>query len=72
MPRYLFIVSRDEPALYEFAKQRFANDDNIEVIMDRRTSRAPPPERKEHEERRRQPDLSEELRVYSYVLVRLR
>jgi hypothetical protein len=67
MPRYLFIVSRDQPALYEFAKQRFANDDQIEVIMDRRTSRGPPPHR---EERRRQPDLSDELRVYSYVLVK--
>ena len=36
MARTLFIVSRRHPDLYEYLKERFASDDQVEVILDRR------------------------------------
>jgi hypothetical protein len=68
MPRYLFIVSRANLALFEYAKQRFADDENIAVILDRRagpTGAGPPVER------RKRLDVNEELRVNSYAVVTL-
>jgi hypothetical protein len=68
MPRYLFIVSRENVALFEYARERFADDENVEVILDRRikaTGPGPPMER------RRRDEVSEELRINSYAIVTL-
>jgi hypothetical protein len=35
-PRHLLIISRHHPGLYEYVRQRFAAEDNVEVILDRR------------------------------------
>lgn len=35
-PRYLFVVSRQHPSLYELLVERFRDDQNVEVILDRR------------------------------------
>lgn len=38
MPRHLFIVSRLYPEFHAYLLERFADDTNVEVILDRRTS----------------------------------
>lgn len=69
MPRYLFIVSRNDPALFTFLTERFADDDNVEVILDRRThaeARARHPV-----ERRQRPEVNDEIRARAYAVVTL-
>jgi hypothetical protein len=36
MARHLFLVSRHEARLYEYLLERFRDDGNVEVILDRR------------------------------------
>jgi hypothetical protein len=35
-PRYLFVVARQHPELYELLLERFRDDNKVEVILDRR------------------------------------
>jgi hypothetical protein len=70
MPRYLFIVSSRDPGLFELLKERFADDQNVEVILDRRAHPAPSA-RRPRTERRHRPEVNEELRVRSYAVVTL-
>jgi len=74
MAQYIFIVSARHPALYDYLRQRFADDPNAQVVLDRRRI-----ERRRvdialtHErrrlDRRERPDLSEELRRRSVAVV---
>ena len=71
MARTLFIVSRRHPDLYEYLKERFANDDQVQVILDRR---AGPPGRRADaergaEERRTRPEVDTELESRSHAVV---
>lgn len=68
MPRYLYIVSRHDPALFALLRERFAGDDNVEVILDRR---AETPESAPPVERRLRSEVAEEIRVRSYAVVTL-
>jgi hypothetical protein len=70
MPRYLYVVSRHDPALFELLKERFAGDDNVEVILDRRTQ-PEPPEPSPPVERRRRPEVDEEIRARAYAVITL-
>src|SRR5499426_783059 len=36
MARYIFVVSVQHPALYDYLLQRFADDPNAQVVLDRR------------------------------------
>jgi hypothetical protein len=38
-PRHLLIISRYHPGLYEYVRARFAREDSVEVILDRRRGR---------------------------------
>jgi len=74
MARYLFIVSLLHRALYDYLFERFSDDPNAQVILDRRRG-----ERRQAEnsvvlevrraDRRRRPDVSEELRRRSVAVV---
>lgn len=79
MPGHLFIVSRDFPDLYEYLTERFSDDDNAAVFLDRRSG-----ERRRalsglegQELNRRRLDrrfrthLDEELRTQPHVVVTL-
>lgn len=68
--RYLFIVSRQEPALFALLQERFAGDANVEVILDRRAQEAPP-SGPPPVERRRRPEVNEEIRARGYAVVSL-
>jgi hypothetical protein len=70
MPRYLFIVSRGEPALFAILTERFAHDENVEVILDRRGVGPPPPE-PPAVERRSRPEVNEEIQLRAYAVVTL-
>lgn len=74
MARLLFIVSRAHGERYEHLKRTFADEEKIEVVLDRRRG-----ERRWHDvdheaERRagdrRRRDLEEDLRTMGWVLVR--
>ena len=74
MAQYIFIVSVRHLALYDYLRQRFADDPNAQVVLDRRRI-----ERRRaeiavtHERRqlgrRQRPDLGEELRRRSVAVV---
>lgn len=68
MPRYLFIVARGNSTLFEYLKERFADDEAVEVITDRRASTAPT---EPAVERRSHPDVNDEIRARSYAVVTL-
>ena len=76
MARHLFLVSRHELRLYEYLLERFRDDGNVEVILDRRRgerrrrSEGQEPERRRSDRRtRREVDL--ELQVRSHVILTL-
>jgi hypothetical protein len=60
----LLIISRDHPERYEFLKKAFAQNPQVEVVLDRRTRRA----RAKGRERRERSDS--QLRTHGWVLVR--
>jgi len=77
--RFLFIVARQLPRVYDHLCQQFAGEPNVEVIMDRRKGERrepepavppPGPDRREGE-RRRNTDADEQLRVMGYAFVRI-
>src|SRR5215813_2359156 len=60
MARHLFLVSRHEARLYEYLLERFRDDGNVEVILDRRRS-----------DRRTRREIDLELQVRSHVILTL-
>jgi len=74
MVRQLCIVSRQHPELFAYLRQRFADDEALSMILDRRLGqRRQQRTSVEHEQRARQrrsrPDVDERLRVHSHVII---
>ena len=74
MARYMYIVSLRHRALYDYLLQRFSDDPNVQVILDRRRSGRRLVEisvglERRGADRRQQPDVSEELRQRSVAVV---
>ena len=76
MARHLFIVSRSETSLYQHLIERFLDDPNVEVILDRRRGerrrRVPqdPPGRR-LADRRTHPEVDLELQSRSLAILTL-
>ena len=74
MARHLFIVSRHHAGLYTYLVERFQDDQNVEIIIDRRVQErrrgglAMGHERRAGERRRRQED---DLNMRSHIIVTL-
>lgn len=74
MGRTLFIVSRQHPDLYAYLRERFATDDAVEVILDRRLGQrrqrdtAPDTDRR-RADRRERPEVEMELRTRSHAII---
>jgi len=68
--RFLFIVARQLPGVYEHLLQQFGAEPGVEVIMDRRKAPAPAAEHPQAE-RRRNGSVDEQLRVMGYAFVRI-
>ena len=65
-PRYLFIVSRQHPELYELLVERFQDDRKVEVILDRRVG---PQERAGVNDRRQQRSPMHDLTRHSHLII---
>ena len=52
---HLFIISRDQPGLWEYLRREFSSEENVEVILDRRVGR----DRRSKHDRRAVPRLVE-------------
>ena len=68
MNREIFVVARDRPDLFRYLAETFAEADNVDVILDRRSS--------EHgsaraDDRRARPRVEEELRSVGYAFITL-
>jgi hypothetical protein len=76
-PQHLLIISRYHPALYDYVRQRFAGEDNVEVILDRRNGRERRVERANRSverravERRTRPAVDAALRMESMQFLTL-
>lgn len=68
-----YIVSRDQPQLYEYLRQEFSGDDIVDVVMDRRGQTAPQLEESSTVESgqpdRRTHDLSTSMRGVGWAIV---
>jgi hypothetical protein len=76
--RYLYIVSREHRWLYRHLVERFQDDPDVEVILDRRVSErraqpsGPRPEQeRRRSERRRAISPDDDLRVRSHYIIEL-
>jgi hypothetical protein len=74
MALMLFIVSRDDPALYRLLQQEFADEPDVQVILDRRSrdrdgdapaSSEPP----RAPDRRARPEIDERLYSLGWAIV---
>jgi len=76
MARALFIVSRGHHDLYTYLRERFAGDEAVEVVLDRRIRN-----RRQHDtvwpverrraDRRSHPEIDAELRIRSHAVLTL-
>ncbi|MBI3029704.1 MAG: hypothetical protein HYY64_09355 [Candidatus Rokubacteria bacterium] len=76
MVRYLLIIARHQPDLWQYLKDNFAGDAKVEVILDRRRGERrqrilPREVERRKGERRRQPGPEKDLNYRSFVIVRL-
>jgi hypothetical protein len=74
MARYIFIVSLQHRTLYDYLLNRFSDDPNAQVILDRRRGarrqvEIPVVAECRRADRRQRPDISEELRRRSVAVV---
>ena len=76
MARHLFLVSRHEARLYEYLLERFHDDGNVEVILDRRRGERRhrphgPDFDRRHSDRRSRREVDQELKIRSHVILTL-
>jgi hypothetical protein len=70
MSREIFVVARDRPDLYRYLSQTFAEADNVQVILDRRTGERPADgDGGAHSERRARPNVEHDLRSIGYAFI---
>ena len=73
--RHLLIISRYHPGLYDYVRSRFAGEDNVEVILDRRRGRdrrnatATVPRERRSADRRVRQNVDDALRMESMQFV---
>lgn len=72
--RYLFIVARNRPKLYEHVKRVFFGDDTVKVILDRhvaerRQRKVPPASERRRGDRRAQSSVDDQLRALGWAIV---
>lgn len=75
MARYLLTVAREKPALFDYLRQAFAGEKEVQIVFDRRRGqrrqRAPASESGRRRADRRSPPTTEEnLRAYGFSVFR--
>jgi len=68
MSREIFVVARDRPDLFRYLSETFAEADNVDVILDRRTRLAGADRT---EDRRARPKVEEDLKSVGYAFITL-
>jgi hypothetical protein len=75
---HLFIVSRQEPELFQYLLQEFASEEDVHVILDRRLAErrrgagaGEPGAERRRGERRAQGHVDRQLRALGYAFVRV-
>ena len=66
MSREIFVVARDRPDLFRYLSETFAEADNVDVILDRRTQGG---DAERAQERRARPKVEEDLRSVGYAFI---
>ena len=69
MAQHLFIVSRQHARLYDYLVERFQDDKNVQVILDRREEAERREAERESEDRRQRQIANEELKLRSHIIV---
>jgi len=76
--RYIYVVSRDHPWLYRHLLERFQDDPDVDVVLDRRVAERRRPQsvlpssgERRQTERRRAIAPDDDLRVHSHYIVEL-
>jgi hypothetical protein len=76
--RYLFVVSRAQPWLYRHLVERFEDDRNVDIILDRRIgerrrdpTRSPDAPDRRRGEHRRPVGPDQDLQIHSHYIVEL-
>jgi hypothetical protein len=68
MGREIFVVARDRPDLFRYLSETFAEADNVDVILDRRTGEDGTGRQ---DDRRARPKVEEDLRSVGYAFITL-
>lgn len=68
MSREIFVVARDRPDLFRYLSETFAEADNVDVILDRRTAEG---RAGWAHERRARPKAEADLRSVGYAFITL-
>ncbi len=78
MARQLVIVARGHPDLYQYLRQRFSDEAQAEVLLDRRLGQrraehvpVPAAVERRRQDRRGRPDVDAMLRSRSHVILNL-
>ncbi len=71
----LFIVTRDDPALYERLRHEFTDERGVEIVVDRRLRERrrlehPQPEDRRKGDRRARAEVDAHLRAVGWAIVR--
>ena len=71
MSREIFVVARDRPDLYRYLSQTFAEAENVQVILDRRSTEGGPDDQdaRHRDERRARPKVEQDLRSVGYAFI---
>ena len=76
MPRYLFIVAKEQPELGAHLQREFVSEEGVEVVLDRRrvdrrrAGDAWPGAERRRLDRRAHPSIQHELNTLNFALVR--
>jgi hypothetical protein len=80
VPQHLFIVSRQQPALYSYLAREFSEEPDVRVILDRRQGErrrhherraGDATDRRQHPDRRTNGDAGGQLSALGYAFVRV-
>ena len=69
MSREIFVVARDRPDLFRYLSETFAEADNVDVILDRRSGEDA--SAGGEDDRRARPKVEEDLRSVGYAFITL-
>ena len=68
-PRYLFVVSRKHRELYELLIERFQDDQNVEIILDRRAATQESADVHSPDDRRQRRSPADDLNLRSHLII---